>query len=241
MLSITIDSSLFTVQNILLFIWLITSAMILYYLGRFIRLLLDVVPKSLDYSINDQEEEQKMLNGHLYNPLVPLLCDRRTRARKLTNRLNNTLNIAKRSKIIPTIFSSIGSNPYIESPFRIDYGTNTIIGDNFYCNYNCVFLDCGQVTIGNNVMLGPNVQIYTVNHPFDVKTRNSFLEYTKPITIGDNCWLGGGVVVLPGVTIGKNSVVGAGSVVVEDVPEDCLVAGNPAVVKKRDLNSLGNQ
>lgn len=126
-------------------------------------------------------------------------------------------------KLIP----SLGKNPWIESPFSCDYGSNLIIGDNFYANTNCTLLDCATITIGDNVLLGPNVSLYTSNHAFDAEERIEGLEQVLPISIGDNVWLGGSVTVVGGVTIGENTVFGAGSVVTKDIPANELAAGNP--------------
>lgn len=120
---------------------------------------------------------------------------------------------------------------YLEPPFRCDYGANITLGKNFYANFNCVVLDVAPVVIGDNVLFAPNVQIYTAGHPLDVKSRvEEGIEFGTPITIGNNVWLGGGVIVCPGVTIGDNSVIGAGSVVTKDVPANVVAAGNPCRV-----------
>lgn len=126
-------------------------------------------------------------------------------------------------KLIP----SLGINPWIESPFIWVYGSNLIIGDNFYSITNCTLLDCATITIGDNVLLGLNVSLYTPNHAFDAEERIEGLEQVLPISIGDNVWLGGSVTVVGGVTIGENTVIGAGSVVTKDIPANELVAGNP--------------
>lgn len=107
---------------------------------------------------------------------------------------------------------------------------NIHVGRNFYANFSCCFLDCGKIEIGDNVLLGPNVQLYTVNHPLDVSQRSS--EYTRPIKIESNVWIGGGAIILPGITIREGAVVAAGAIVTKDVPESSLVAGNPAKVIK---------
>lgn len=122
-------------------------------------------------------------------------------------------------------------NAYLEPPFRCDYGSNIKVGKNFYTNFNCVILDVNTVTIGDNVLFAPNVQIYTAGHPLDVKGRvEDAIEFGYPITIGDNVWLGGGVIVCPGVNIGENTVIGAGSVVTKDIPANVVAAGNPCRV-----------
>lgn len=114
-----------------------------------------------------------------------------------------------------------------------NHGEYIYLGDNFYANLNCVILDGAIVKIGNNVMLGSNVHIYTINHPLDVEMRNSWLEIAKSVNIGNNVWIGGNSTILPGVNIGDNSIIGAGSVVLKDIPSNVLAVGNPCVVKKK--------
>ena len=116
---------------------------------------------------------------------------------------------------------------FINPPFYCDYGFNIEVGKNFYANYNCTILDVGKVTIGDNCMFAPNVAIYTAGHPIHPDSRNSMYEYGIPVSIGDNCWLGGNTIVCPGVKIGNNVVIGAGSVVTKDIPDWSIAAGNP--------------
>lgn len=128
------------------------------------------------------------------------------------------------------ILGGMGNNITILPPFHCDYGSNIKVGDNFFANYNLVVLDVAEVTFGNNVFLGPNVSVYTAGHPVHYKARNSMYEYGIPITVGDNVWIGGSVVICPGVKIGSGSVIGAGSVVLNDIPENVIAAGNPCNV-----------
>ena len=122
---------------------------------------------------------------------------------------------------------------YLEPPFRCDYGSNIKLGKNFYANFNCVVLDMAEVTIGDNVLFAPNVQVLTAGPPLDVKSRvDEGVEFGTPITIGDNAWIGAGVIICPGVNIGKNSVIGAGSVVTKDIPDNVVAVGNPCRVLK---------
>ena len=130
------------------------------------------------------------------------------------------------------LFGSLGENPLVEKNIRIDYGFNVHAGDNFFCNYDCVFLDCAPITFGNNVFIAPQCGFYAVNHPLEADLRNSGVETGVPITVGDDVWIGGGVKVMPGVTIGSNVVIGGGSVVVKDIPSNSLAVGNPARVVK---------
>lgn len=132
--------------------------------------------------------------------------------------------------LLKMLLGKTGESIHINAPFHCDYGWNIEVGENFYANYNLTILDVGKVTIGDNVLLAPNVSLYTAGHPIHPDSRNSGYEYGIPITIGDNVWIGGNVVVLPGVTIGSNSVIGAGSVVSRDVPEWVVAAGNPCRV-----------
>ena len=126
----------------------------------------------------------------------------------------------------------MGKEFYIEPPFHCDYGYNISIGQNFYSNYNCTILDCAQVTIGNNVLFGPNVSLFTAGDPIHPAPRNEGIEYAFPITIGNNVWIGGGVIVNPGITIGDNVVIGSGSVVTKDIPSNVIAVGNPCKVLK---------
>jgi maltose O-acetyltransferase len=135
------------------------------------------------------------------------------------------------------LFKSTGDNIYIEPPFRTDYGCNTSIGENFYANYDCIILDVCSVTIGRNVFFAPRVCIYTAAHPIDAAVRNSLLEFGRPVSIGDDVGVGGNVVVNPGVKIGSNVVIGSASVVVKDIPDGVIAAGNPAKVIREITSS----
>lgn len=122
---------------------------------------------------------------------------------------------------------------FINPPFYCDYGKNIEVGKNFFANYNCTILDVAKVKIGDNCQMAPNVAIYTAGHPIHPDTRNSLYEYGKPVTIGDNAWIGGNTVICPGVQIGSNVVIGAGSVVTKDIPDWCIAAGNPCRVIRK--------
>ncbi len=179
-------------------------------------------------------EKEKMLRGQLYNPYVAELTEGRKRARKLIRAFNALTEEEeeKRQAIIRQLFGRVGASFFIESPFICDYGFNIEWGENAYANFGCIILDAAPVKIGANVLLAPDVKIFTVNHPIDVKTRNTGLEYAKPITIGDNVWVGGGSILNPGVTIGENTVIGSGSVVTSDIPANVVAVGNPCRVNR---------
>jgi maltose O-acetyltransferase len=168
-------------------------------------------------------ERAKMLAGELYDASDPGLVAARARARELWARYNAAPAIS----ILEELFEHLGADAVVERPFHCDYGTNISIGKGFYANVGCVFLDCARIEIGDRVLFGPNVQLYAATHPVEAEARREGLEYALPIVIGDDVWLGGAVVVLPGVTIGDRAVVGAGSVVTKDIPADAVAAGNP--------------
>lgn len=153
------------------------------------------------------------------------------RAHKLVQEFNNSdiEDSTKKEEIIKELFGSVGINPAIEHNFHCDLGYNIHVGDNFYAGYNCTILDMAEVRIGDNCMIGPNVGIYTAGHSIEPKDRNKS-GYAIPIEIGNDVWIGGSCVILPGTTIGDNSIVAAGSVVTKDVPSNSIVAGNPAKI-----------
>ncbi len=177
-------------------------------------------------------EREKMLAGELYLGNDPELVALRRTARELTAEWNSyrATEDATRQSILTRLLGRCGNGVWIEPPFYCDYGVHTFLGDRVYLNFNCVFLDCASITIGDDVMFGPSVQIYTASHPLNDAERIKGPEFAAPIVIGDRCWIAGGAIVLPGVTIGENTTIGAGSVVTKDVPAGVVAAGNPCRV-----------
>lgn len=136
----------------------------------------------------------------------------------------------ERESILRNFLGKTGERFCIHAPFQCDYGYNIELGENFFANHNCVFLDGAKITFGDNVFIAPDCGFYTAGHPLNVEQRNAGLEYAYPITVGDNVWIGGGVKVMPGVKIGNNVVIGGGSVVTKDIPDNVVAAGNPCRV-----------
>ncbi|WP_293394598.1 sugar O-acetyltransferase [Nevskia sp.] len=179
-------------------------------------------------------EKQKMLAGELYDPIDPGLSQERDRCRNLCLALNATREEQKeeRQRLLNELLGQ-ETDAWIQPPFFCDYGSNIVLGTKVFFNFNCVVLDVMPVTIGDNVLFGPAVQIYTATHPISAVERRKWLESARSITIGSDVWVGGGAVICPGVTIGDRSVIGAGSVVTRDIPPDVFAAGNPARVVRR--------
>lgn len=176
--------------------------------------------------------KENMLAGKLYIAGGEELAKDSRRSRMLTRLFNNTTEeqIEYRTQLLKELFESTGESLYIEPPFRCDYGSNITVGNNFYANFDCIILDVAKVTIGDNVFFAPRVGVYTAGHPIDAGVRNTLLEFGKPVTIGNNVWVGGNVVINPGVTIGNNVVIGSGAVVTKDIPDNVIAAGNPCRV-----------
>ena len=177
-------------------------------------------------------EYEKMIAGELYNPQDSELRKLVARSRQFQYAFNAEQDGKKRSKLVKEWFGSTGENISMKPNFVCDYGINIHLGENFYSNWNLTMLDVCPIRIGNNAMLGPNCQFLTPLHPLDPHERNSGVEYGKPITIGDNFWAGGGVIVLPGVTLGNNVVAGAGAVITKSFGDNVVLGGNPARVIK---------
>lgn len=184
-----------------------------------------------------RNEEEKMLAGRLYDPAKDGLPEKRARAHDLCREFSGLPEKDEnRERILREIFPHAGKNLFMFGPVICDYGEFTYFGDNVFANFNFTCIDCAPVTIGNDVFFGPNVSILTPVHPMRWQERNVFrndggemsdLEYAKPITIGDNCWIAGNVTICGGVTIGNGCVIGAGSVVTRNIPEYTFAAGVP--------------
>lgn len=177
-------------------------------------------------------QKERMLAGLPYKAWLDGLSEERreNKLRIYDYNLTRPDDTKKMKEMIKNILGKTGEEIFIEQPFRCDYGKNIEVGNNFFANYNCVILDVAKVTIGENVMFAPNVSVYTAGHPIHPESRNSGYEYGIPVTIGDNVWVGGNVVITPGVTIGNNVVIGAGSVVTKDIPDNVIAVGNPCRV-----------
>lgn len=188
-------------------------------------------------------ELEKCMAGEYYNCHDRIFLEFKTRARDLLQEYNTLAYEQKwrKTEVLKELLGGIGTNVSVGLPFICDYGRNIYMGNNVSVNMNCTFVDCNKITIGDNVLIASNVQIYTAAHPVELAERltpdwNPESEeyfcrtFALPVAIGNNCWLGGGVIVLPGVTIGEGSVIGAGSVVTKDVPPDSLAVGNPCRV-----------
>lgn len=186
-------------------------------------------------------EKEKMLSGKLYDPGDEQLYTERTRAHRLCKLYNDCFDTEeqRREEILNELLPHRGKDAYLQGPIQFDYGINTRLGDGFYANFNLTVLDVCPVTIGDNVLLGPNVSILTALHPIRWQDRNPHLwpdgrdlalEYAAPVTIGDNCWIGGSVTILAGAKIGSGCVIGAGSVVTGEIPDNCVAYGVPCRV-----------
>jgi maltose O-acetyltransferase len=175
-------------------------------------------------------EKEKMLSGQLYWSDDPEVARDRARAKELCGRYNAVIGEPDRSILYDLLGAE--TDAYFEPPLYCDYGYNLHLGRRVFANHNLVVLDCASVTIGDNVLMGPNVVLDTATHPVDPKVRLSGLELAHPITIGNNVWLGANVIVLPGVEIGDNTTVGAGSVVTRSLPANCVAYGNPCRVAR---------
>ncbi|XAS65619.1 sugar O-acetyltransferase [Pseudarthrobacter sp. So.54] len=182
-----------------------------------------------------EAQRAHMRQGATYNDLTPELVDARERTVIATNKYNASFGqaAAQREPLLAKILGSMGTGAHFEPAFRCEFGYNISIGTNFYANFDCILLDGADITIGNNVLFGPRVSIYTTNHALDARERAAGACYAKPVHIGNNVWVGGGVTINQGVTIGDNAVIGSGSVVTRDVPPNSLALGVPAKVIRK--------
>lgn len=179
-------------------------------------------------------EFEKMRSQQMYDFSDPEINASLEHAKKVCAKLMTmTITDGNYREVIEDLVPGIPADSTICPPFHCDHGNGITIGRNVFVNYNCTMLDGGRITIGDNVLIGPNCQLYTPQHPTDHVMRRKQVETAYPVTIGDDTWLGGGVIVLPGVTIGKRCIIGAGSVVTKDIPDDCVAVGNPAKVIKK--------
>ena len=176
---------------------------------------------------------EKLHSGEIYNPNDPKVMIEQTRRLTRLYRFNKTrpYQYPKRMRMLKRMFAEIGDMCYIEPPFHTNWGGKHIhFGSGVYCNFGCTFVDDTHIYVGDHTMFGPNVVIATAAHPIAPALREKGLQYNKPVRIGNNCWLGAGVLVMPGVSIGDNSVIGAGSVVTKDIPANVIAVGNPCRV-----------
>ncbi|MFC9774582.1 sugar O-acetyltransferase [Paenibacillus chitinolyticus] len=188
-------------------------------------------------------EKQKMLAGKPYKAFGEELLLERQHAKEVLFDYNALRpgEVEKRNELLRPLLGRTGKVFFIEPPFRCDYGYNISLGENFYANYNLTVLDCNRVTIGNNVLIGPNVSVFTAGHAIHPELRVNEVEYALPISIGNNVWIGGGAILNPGVSIGDNTIIGSGSVVTKDIPADVIAAGNPCRVLRPITEDDRNQ
>jgi len=192
-----------------------------------------IVHMAGDYFADDpRTNRERMLAGDLYIADDPESARRAQRALQLADAYHRAAiaDMAAARPILAELLGSLGEDAFVKPPLFVDYGEQISIGPRTFINYNLTALDVAPITIGADCQIGPNVQLLTPTHPIEPQPRRDKLEAAKPITLGDNVWLGGGVIVCPGVTIGDNSIIGAGAVVTRDVPPNVIAAGNPARV-----------
>ena len=184
-------------------------------------------------SPEDRTEWNKMRSGQLYDWSDPVIDNSLRQSRLACERFNRLgMDHADYREVLEAMIPNVPQTVTILPPFHCDHGNGLHFGEGVFVNYNGMFLDAGDITIGSRTLIGPNCSLYTPNHPMDYLQRRKTIETAHPIKIGEDCWLGGNVTVCPGVTIGDRTVIGAGSVVTHDIPSDCLAAGNPCEVIK---------
>ena len=180
-------------------------------------------------------EKEKMLAGEVYYACDPVLIKELNECKDLLQQYNNLrpTDLDARREMLQQILGACDEHVFINQPFYCDYGKHIRVGKRFFANFHFTVLDEAPVTIGDDAFIGPNVSIYTACHSIEPSERNTRMEWAKPVRIGNNCWIGGSVTILPGVSIGNNCTIGAGSVVVHDIPDNSIAVGNPARVVKR--------
>ena len=183
----------------------------------------------MEMRMNLEAQRQFILNGNMYNDLSDELVEAREKTVFLTNEYNASFGkpAEEREAILKKLLKSIGKGVHFEPNFRCEFGYNISIGNNFYANFDCIMLDGGGIEIGDNVLFGPRVGIYTSNHAMDAWERTHGACYAKPVRIGNNVWVGAGVHINQGVTIGDNTIIGSGSVITKDIPANVVAAGGP--------------
>jgi len=182
----------------------------------------------------NKSEKENMLAGELYNAQDPVLVADRLHSASLIHKYNSTPHHPATHLIqLEELLAAVGPRSVVRPPFYVDYGYNITLGADVFLNFNCVLLDVTPITIGDRTQIGPFTQIYAADHPRDPATRRAHLENGRPVHIGSNVWIGGGAIILPGVTIGDDAIIGAGSIVTRDVPAGVTVIGNPALAKHR--------
>lgn len=181
-------------------------------------------------------EKEKMIRGEFYRPDDKQLVKERTTAHFKAQEFNRADTDKERQAVIKELFGTTGDRITVEPTFRVDYGYNIHVGEKFYANFNCVCLDVCPINIGKNAMLGPGVSLVTPEHPLEAEARNSGYEFGRPITIGDNCWIGANATIVGGATLGDNVVVAAGAVVNKSFPDNVVIGGIPARIIKPIVN-----
>lgn len=181
------------------------------------------------------ELKKIIVSGEMYNDVSPELINARSEAFRLATEYNNSYgrSMEERIVLLKKMLRKVGENVHFEQFFRCEFGFNITIGNNFYANYDCILLDGGEIVIGNNVLFGPRVGIYTSNHAIDAEERIAGGCYSKSVKIGNNVWIGASVVINQGVSIGDNAIIGSGSVVTKDIPGDVVAAGVPCKVIRK--------
>lgn len=179
-------------------------------------------------------EKEKMLSGMAFKTGDSELMENKKNARILAEKYNHSSedDLDYRKSLLKQLFGKCGTKIMIKPPFHCDYGYQIFVGENFFANFDCVFLDAAPIEIGDNCMIGPKTCIYAISHPFNPKERQNGIGIPQKVTIGHNVWIGGGVTILPGVSLGNNVIVGAGSVVTKSFPDNVVIAGNPAKIIK---------